>query len=146
MFRKRWDLVCEIRESRIENWDLEFRIAEFGFGNGNWTRINTDIFDYFDLFFGIDYCEWRMMDERKQVEVEAELIAEQLRHTINLLRAELKMANHRLNTLERQSQDYEQRLRALTDSATQFKVLAGLATGGGLVSLLALGKIIFDGI
>ena len=86
------------------------------------------------------------MDERTQTEVEAELIAEQLRHTINLLRAELKMANHRLNTLERQSQDYEQRLRALTDSATQFKVLAGLATGGGLVSLLALGKIIFDGI
>ena len=87
-----------------------------------------------------------MNDERSQAEVEAELIAEQLRHTINLLRAELKMTNHRLNTLERQSQDYEQRLRALTDSATQFKMLAGLATGGGLLSIIALAKIIFDGV
>jgi hypothetical protein len=85
------------------------------------------------------------MEKRSQHEVEAELIAEQLRHTINLLRAELKMANHRLCTLERQSQDYEQRLRGLTDSATQFKVMAGLATGGGLLSVILLLRSVLGG-
>ncbi len=81
---------------------------------------------------------------------EAELIAEQLRHTITLLRAEVQavqaglahereMTLHRLDYLERQAHDQEARLRAATDGVTQFKVWAGLASGGSsLISLAAL--------
>ncbi len=72
----------------------------------------------------------------------ARLIAEQISHTVDLLRAEMKMVDQRLTMLEKASADYEQRLRQLTDSATQFKVLAGLATGGGLLSLIALVRAI----
>jgi hypothetical protein len=81
---------------------------------------------------------------------EAELIAEQLRHTIDLLRAEIaalrqsqehdrEMSGHRLRALEEQSRDHETRLRAATDGVTQFKVWSGLATGGSwIVSVFAL--------
>ena len=79
------------------------------------------------------------------------LIAEQLRHTVDLLRADinaLKCENDhmgeifetRLSTLEKAAVDYEARLRALQESATQFKLLASLATGGGLLSLIVLLK------
>ena len=79
------------------------------------------------------------------------LIAEQLRHTVDLLRADintLKCDNDhmreifetRLITLEKSAIDYEARLRALQESATQFKFLASLATGGGLLSLIVLLK------
>ena len=79
------------------------------------------------------------------------LIAEQLRHTVDLLRADintLKCDNDhmreifetRLITLEKAAIDYEARLRALQESSTQFKFLASLATGGGLLSLIVLLK------
>ena len=85
--------------------------------------------------------------------IHGRLIAEQLRHTIDLLRAEIiqtrtalehstRLSDQRLATLERQTADFEQRIRALQESATQFKVLAGLATGGGLLSLLSLIRFI----
>lgn len=88
-------------------------------------------------------------------EAEAELIAAQLKHTIDLLRADLKtvntqlehksqMTNHRLDQLETSHQDHEKRLRAVSDSATQFKLLASLATGGGLLSVIALLKLLLD--
>jgi hypothetical protein len=82
--------------------------------------------------------------------VEIQLVAEQLRHTINLLRAELEQARQvqahyqelaeiRLKALEEQARDHEIRLRAATDGVTSFKVWSGLATGGSwVVSAAAL--------
>ena len=78
-----------------------------------------------------------------------ELVAEQLRHTLDLLQAELDMlaADHshgaelynlRLALLEAQAADFEQRLRKLSDSATQFRLLASLGSGGGLLGILTL--------
>ena len=82
--------------------------------------------------------------------MESRLIAEQLRHTIDLLRSELEqarqiqkhdreLADHRLRSLEELARDHEGRIRDATDGVVQFKVWSGLATGGSwLVSLLAL--------
>lgn len=77
------------------------------------------------------------------------LIAEQLGHTLDLIKAELDAVRSeqehlsevtalRLKTLETQAADFENRLRALTESATQFKLLVSLAVGGGLLSLIEL--------
>ena len=44
----------------------------------------------------------------------------------------------RLKILEQQSVDFEKRLRELTESATQFKLLVSLAVGGGMLSLIEL--------
>ena len=77
------------------------------------------------------------------------LIAEQLGHTLDLIRAELsaiqneqshqeEMNTLRLRSLEGQALDFEKRLRDLTESATQFKLLVSLAVGGGLLSVIAL--------
>ncbi len=77
------------------------------------------------------------------------LIAEQLGHTLDLIKAEIstiqaeqshqaEMNALRLETLEAQSADFEKRLRELTESATQFKLLVSLAVGGGLLSLIQL--------
>ena len=83
---------------------------------------------------------------------EAELVAEQLRHALDLHHADLNevklaqqhdrvLANHRLEALEAQVRDHEQRLRLATDGVTQFKVWSGLATGGSwLISAAALLK------
>jgi hypothetical protein len=97
-------------------------------------------------------------DEVKMAEdVEPELIAEQLRHTIDLLRGEIaalrmeqghikELSNHRLAQLESSAQDHETRIRGLTDGVTQFKVWLGLASGGsGLVSLVAFVRAWFGG-
>jgi HD-like signal output (HDOD) protein len=77
------------------------------------------------------------------------LIAEQLGHTLDLIKADLDTTRAeqahvsevnalRLKTLETQAVDFENRLRALTESATQFKLLVSLAVGGGLLSLIEL--------
>jgi hypothetical protein len=77
------------------------------------------------------------------------LIAEQLGHTLDLIKAELsatrleqehlsEMRLLRLQTLEGQAVDFEKRLRDLTESATQFKLLVSLAVGGGMLSLIEL--------
>jgi hypothetical protein len=84
---------------------------------------------------------------------DAELIAEQLRHTVDLLQADTdrirtaqefadKTASHRLDALERQVADFEQRIRSLQEAATQFKLLSSLAIGGGLLSLISLVRTI----
>ena len=86
---------------------------------------------------------------QESLDPQAALIAEQLRHTVDLLRSELqllrttqghadRLTDQRLALLERQTVDFEQRIRSLQESATQFKLLAGLATGGGLLSLINL--------
>lgn len=77
------------------------------------------------------------------------LIAEQLGHTLDLIKAELDatrveqqhftgLSDLRLKTLETQAADFEKRLRVLTESATQFKLLVSLAVGGGMLSLIEL--------
>ncbi len=77
------------------------------------------------------------------------LIAEQLGHTLDLIKAEIgtiqaeqahlsDVSQLRLKTLEAQAIDFEKRLRELTESATQFKLLVSLAVGGGLLSLIQL--------
>jgi hypothetical protein len=82
-------------------------------------------------------------------EPQSKLIAEQLGHTLDLLRAEIstlqqeqahqaEISSMRLATLEDQATDFEVRLRDLTESATQFKFLVSLAVGGGLLSVIAL--------
>jgi hypothetical protein len=87
-------------------------------------------------------------------ETQNRLIAEQLGHTLDLIRAELatgkaeqghdrQMVSLRLGTLEAQADDFEKRLRVLTESATQFKLLVSLAMGGGLLSLIELVRSLF---
>jgi hypothetical protein len=84
-----------------------------------------------------------------QDDVQNRLIAEQLGHTLDLIRAEIsnlqaeqthqaEMNAMRLNALEQQALDFEKRLRDLTESSTQFKLLVSLAVGGGLLSVIAL--------
>jgi len=80
---------------------------------------------------------------------QSRLITEQLAHTLDLIRAELsslqaeqahqaEMSTLRLSTLEDKAIDFEKRLRELTESATQFKLLVSLAVGGGMLSVIAL--------
>jgi len=88
--------------------------------------------------------------ELEKSTAQSELIAEQLRHAIDLLRAELDgvqselehtraLQDHRLEGLESASLDHEARLRAVQEGVTTSRVWAGLLSGGsGLVSLLAL--------
>ena len=78
--------------------------------------------------------------------LQAALVAEQFSHAVDLLRAEQKLINSRLDRLEADSGDHEQRLRSATDGVTQFKVWSGLAAGGsGIVSLIALIRAFFGG-
>jgi hypothetical protein len=83
-------------------------------------------------------------------EVQVNLIAEQLKGAITVLKAEIAKTNtevmhqkefsdHRLKQLEMSVADHEARIRAATDGVTQFKVFSGLATGGSwIVSAFAL--------
>lgn len=80
---------------------------------------------------------------------EALLIAEQIKHTVDMMRAEIAglrsdiahigdIANHRLTNLEKCQDDMESRLRAATDGVTQFKVWSGLSNGfSSLLSIAA---------
>jgi len=85
----------------------------------------------------------------EQEESQTRLIAEQLGRTLDLVRSEIssiqleqahqaEMNSLRLKILEGQASDFEKRLRDLTESATQFKLLVSLAVGGGLLSVIAL--------
>ena len=85
----------------------------------------------------------------------ASLIAEQLHHAIDLLRADIsrietaqkhsdQLSDQRLSSLERQVADFENRIRSLQESATQFKLLSSLAIGGGLLSLINLVRSIMS--
>ena len=91
------------------------------------------------------------------VEDQAALFAEQMRHALDLLRAEvdalralhrhdMDMCAHRLGSLETAVRDHELRIRADTDGVTQFKMWAGLASGSsGLMALTALIRSFFGG-
>ena len=79
-------------------------------------------------------------------EAEIELIAEQLRHTVDLLKAENNMLNLRITALEHSKDDHENRIRNLTDGVTSFRVWSGLASGGSsIMSIVALVKAFFMG-
>ena len=89
------------------------------------------------------------------MDVNIELLAEQLRHTIDLMKAEVSAVKrqaeydrelmvHRIQQLEEARKDHESRLRTLQDGATSFKVWSGLASGGSSVmSLAAIIKTFF---
>jgi hypothetical protein len=79
-------------------------------------------------------------------EAEAKLLIAQLRHTVEMLRAENRsletqlthdreMWTHRLGELERQACDFETRIREATAGTEQFKLYlryVGAGAGGGV--------------
>ncbi len=83
------------------------------------------------------------------------LLAEQLRHTIDLLKAELdtleirlehttRMMEQQLADLEKMAADHEQHLRTVSDGVTQLKVYSSLMSGSSSVlSIAALVKSFF---
>ena len=87
-----------------------------------------------------------------ETDLDAALVAEQLRHANSLLRADLEglrqelahyreLTNLRLGDLEAARADHEARLRSAADGITQFKVYMGLLNGGStLLALLAMLK------
>ena len=89
------------------------------------------------------------------MEDQAFLFREQFRHHMDVMDAKLdrielnqehlkELIEHRLNYLEKQSDDHEVRIRAATEGVTQFKVRNGLTTvGSGVLSILAMLKAFF---
>jgi hypothetical protein len=87
-------------------------------------------------------------------EPEVALLSEQMRHALDLSRAESEalraelahyraLTDHRLSTLEAARDDHETRLRAAIAGVTEFKLFSGLAIGGsGLMSLFALIRVL----
>ena len=86
---------------------------------------------------------------------EAELIAEQFSHAIDLIRGDItllrtthesagRLSEQRLLAVELRLVDFETRIRALQEAATQFKLLSSLAIGGGLLSLIGLIRSLFS--
>ncbi|MEN6436802.1 MAG: hypothetical protein ABFD58_13405 [Anaerolineaceae bacterium] len=88
-------------------------------------------------------------------ETAAALLAEQLNHAIDLLKADLtsletqlahttSLLEQHLTELEHQTEDHEQRLRAVSDGVTQLKVYSSLLSGSSsILSLAALIKSFF---
>jgi hypothetical protein len=77
-----------------------------------------------------------------------ELLAERLGHLVDLLRGDMEKLRHELayehtlveqhlGQLETMARDHEQRLRQVNDGVVQFKVWAGLASGGSVLASLA---------
>ena len=85
---------------------------------------------------------------------ESALIAEQLTHALDLLRAEIaslrldlehhcELSNSRLDSLEKCKDDHEARIRATTEGVTQFKMYSGITSGGAtLISIFTMLKVI----
>jgi hypothetical protein len=90
-------------------------------------------------------------------DLEGELIAEQLKHTIDLLNARIdslaselvhqkELSSHRLGSLEEGRKDHETRIRGLQDGVTSFRVWSGLANGGAsIMSIIAFIKAFISG-
>jgi hypothetical protein len=86
------------------------------------------------------------MEVKPMNEDQSALVAEQLSHAMDLIKAEQKLIDKRLDYLEKQAEDHETRLRTATDGVIQFKVWSSLAAGGsGIMSLIALFKAFFGG-
>ena len=94
---------------------------------------------------------------KQMAEEDAELLRARITHTIDLLRSENKsitslmerdreLANHRLNALEADIEDFETRIREATKGITEFRLymkIAGIGGGagaglGGLAMLLQI--------
>lgn len=78
-----------------------------------------------------------------------EVAVEKLRGDIlrleQLIGTQQRLAELRLQVLERHAEDQEQRLRAVGESTAQFKLLFGLTSGGSvLASLAALWKSLWS--
>ncbi len=73
-------------------------------------------------------------------DVTAALVAEQFAHACDLLKADIRRQAEKIVILEAKTVDFEARIRDLTTTATQYKLIASLATGGGLLGLIALLK------
>lgn len=77
----------------------------------------------------------------QQLGLTVERLRGDLRRLEQLIETQQQLADLRLEALERQATDQEQRLRAVGESAAQFKLLFGLTSGGSaLASLAALLK------
>ena len=86
---------------------------------------------------------------------QSELIAEQLKHAVDLMRFEIntikaeqahlrELNEHHLSDLEQSASDHEGRIRLIQDEVTRSKTLHGLAAGGStFMSLVALLKTFF---
>ena len=86
------------------------------------------------------------MSENENLDGDFRLIAEQLSHVIDLLKADNRLLTHRVECLEKSVDDHETRLRSATDGVTQFKTWAGLAAGGStLMSIIALLRAFLGG-
>ncbi|MCD4674229.1 MAG: hypothetical protein K8R77_16315 [Anaerolineaceae bacterium] len=81
-------------------------------------------------------------------DVQAALIAEQMHHALDLMRAEIdllkarqasniELIDHRLLRLEGQIGDHEARLQEATQGVTQFKVWSGLTSGSSSILAVA---------
>lgn len=85
----------------------------------------------------------------------AEIIAHQLKHTIDLLRFEIseirkeqhhqkELYDHILQELEECTKDHEQRIRTIQEDVTRSKSIYNLASGGStFMSLIALLRTFF---
>ena len=94
-----------------------------------------------------------MQDQDSQ----GELIATQLKHTVDLLRFEIRnlktsqehhkeMSDHRFNELEECRLDFEQRIRVIKDDVTRSKSIYNLSSAGRtFMSLIALLRTFFGG-
>ena len=86
-----------------------------------------------------------MINDPNQLDnTNAALIAEQFAHAVDLLKAETRRQAEKIEALQKQTADFETRIRDLTNTATQFKFLAALATGGGALSIIALLKVLIS--
>ena len=81
-------------------------------------------------------------------DAQAALIAEQMHHALDLMRAEidllkarqasnLELIDHRLLRLEGQMRDHELRLQEAAQGVTQFKVWSGLTSGSSSILAVA---------
>lgn len=79
-------------------------------------------------------------------ETQGALIGEQISHLVDLLRAENRMLTQRVQALEKEVLDHEERLRSAMEGVVQFRTWLGLASAGsGAMSLLALLKAYLGG-
>ena len=90
------------------------------------------------------------MTESETLTASARLVAEKIRHTIDLQRADLRairdrhtadhdFVTHRLTTLEKCQDDHETRLRSATEGVTQFKAMITLTSVlATIISIVAM--------
>jgi len=81
----------------------------------------------------------------ERIEARLERIELLLVHHQELDNERQRMLRQVIGDLKGDVEDHEMRLRVVSEAAVQFKVLAALATGGGLLSLVTLLKALLGG-